>query len=301
MKRISILKICSAIFGLVLLGSCTKSDPNDTTIPSFIEVSAFKVENTSGNSMSNFEGCFTSNISTVEITVKNSVENKLLGVFELPCRVPVLREGKYDVVLKPAITLNGISATRSSYPFYTDVTIKDVNFVPDSTIVIDTQAVNYQSYTRFVWQEYFEEFVTNPFAPDSIMKVIKNNDTVLSDNGSGVVYMRPEQKELLFTCKDSCVVNVNDALILEMDYWTNVPFEIGLKSKKTSSGAEATYYAISLYPNDGWEKIYIQLGRLWGNTFNYFNTFKVAFRLSNGNGIEGRTYIDNLKLTAYKE
>lgn len=299
MKKINVLKVCSAIFGLLLASSCTKGDPNDTTVPAYIEISAFKVENTSDNSVSNFEGCFTSNINTVEITVKNNVENKLIGVFELPCRVPILREGKYDIVLKPAIKLNGISATRSAYPFYSDVVLEDINLVPDSTIKVDTQTVYYNtSYTRFVWQQYFEQFVTNPFSPDSIVKVTK--DTVRSDNSSGVIYIRPDQKELAFVSRDSCVVTTNDALILEMDYWTNVPFEIGLKAKNTSGGVEATYYGISLYPNEKWEKIYIQLGRLWSNTFSYYHTFKLAFRVSNSEGIEGKTYIDNLKLVAYK-
>ena len=299
MKKINVLKICSAIFGLVLISSCTKGDPYDTTVPSYIEVSAFKVENTPDNSVSNFEGCFTSNINTVEITVKNSVENKLIGVFELPCRVPILREGKFDVVLKPSIKLNGISATRNFYPFYNEVVVKDVNFVPDSTVVVDTQTVYYNTtHTRFVWQQYFEQFVTNPFTPDSIVKITK--DTVRSDNSSGVIYIRPDQKELAFVTRDSCIVTNNGALFLEMDYWTNVPFEIGLKAKNTSGGVESTYYGISLYPNKGWEKIYIQLGRLWSNTFNYYHTFKVAFRVSNSEGIEGKTYIDNLKLVAYK-
>lgn len=303
MKNIRTLILGISVLCGVILSSCTESDPNDTTIPAYIEVSAFKVENTPGNSVSSYEGCFTSDINTVEITVKNDKESCLIGVFELPCRVPVLREGKYDILLKPCIKLNGISATRSSYPFYSDVTIKGVNLVPDSTIVVDTQNVHYMSYTNFLWTEYCEHFVTNPFVPDTgatIVKIIKNNDTVLSDNGCAAVYLSPDQTEFEFVRRDSCTHKNYDALILEMDYWTNVPLEVGLKGKNTSGGAEYTLYGISLYPNQGWQKIYIQLGRLWSNGFSYYPTFKVAFRVSNADGIEGKTYIDNLKLVAYK-
>ena len=297
-KILYILGLCIA--GGMFMTSCK---PDEGGIPSFIEVTAFKVEDTPGNSVSRYEGCFTSNINTVEITVENSTESNLIGVFELPCRVPVLCEGEYDVVLKPAIKLNGISGTRSSYPFYTDAVVKKVNFVPDSVITLDTQAVHYTNYTRFAWEEYCENWVVNPFLPvgDTAVHIVKDKDTVRSDAGCAAIYMSPSQDSLVFTLKDSCIVNINDALILEMDYWTNVPLEIGMQSKYSSGSTEATYYAISLYPNQGWQKIYIQLGRLWSNAFNYYNTFKLVFRVTNPDGIEAKTYMDNFKLTAYKE
>lgn len=297
-KILYILGLC--IVGGLFITSC-KTD--DMTIPSFIEVKAFKVEDNPGNSVSRYEGCFTSDINTVEITVQGNGVNELVGVFELPCRVPVLLTGQYDVVLKPAIKLNGISGTRSSYPFYTDAVVKNVNFVPDSIVTLDTQVVHYANYTRFVWEEYCEHWVVNPFLPvgDTTVHIVRGNDTVCSDDGCAAIYMSPSQDSLVFTRKDSCIVNVNDALILEMDYWTNVPLEVGMHAKNSSGSTESTYYAITLHPNEGWQKIYIQLGRLWGNTFNYYNTFKLVFRVTNPDNIEAKTYMDNFKLTAYRE
>ena len=73
-----------------------------------------------------------------------------------------------------------------------------------------------------------------------------------------------------------------------------------MRSKYSSGSTEETYYAISLYPNEGWQKIYIQLGRLWSTAFNYYNTFKLVFRVTNPDNIEAKTYLDNFKLTAYK-
>ena len=141
-KILYILGIC--IVGGLFVTSCK---PEEGGIPSCIEVTAFKVEDDPSNSVSRYEGCFTSDINTVEITVKGNGVSELIGVFELPCRVPVLREGVYDVILKPSIKLNGISGTRNWYPFYTDAVVKNVNFVPDSVISVDTQVVHYASYT----------------------------------------------------------------------------------------------------------------------------------------------------------
>ncbi|MBR5783758.1 MAG: hypothetical protein IKY43_01160 [Bacteroidales bacterium] len=293
--RILILGLFAAL-GTLLMPACTD---DSASVPSFVEVTAFKVVDSPSSSVSRYEGCFTSDINAVEITVKTPTENALIGVFELPCRVPILKEGKCDIVLKPAIKLNGISATRSAYPFYTDAIIKNVNLVPDSVIVIDTQSVTYTNYVNFAWTEYCERFVTNPFSPDTIVRLMTDKDSVRSDNASAAIYMSPEQESLEFTSRDSCVVYNNDALILELDYWTNVPLEVGMKSKQTSAGIEETYYSIYLYPNDGWEKIYIQLGRLWSTVFNYYDIFKIAFRVSNPDGIEAKTYIDNIKLTSY--
>lgn len=287
---------------LIICLSCNKFE-GDQTVPAFISVDAINVANDPNNSLSNYSGCFTSNINAVQITLRNSEENHLLGTFTLPCKVPVLRQGNYTVKLMPVIKLNGITATRSSYPFYRNIELKNQTLEPDKCLELGTRTTYYDSSKYFfkVWEEYFEPEIPTLSLPDTIVRRVSSPDTVRSDRGCGAVYIKPDKSAVTFISNEEFTVTNNNALFLELDYWTNVPLSIGLCSKTSLNSRYDTYYAISLYPNfdKGWNKIYIQLGKLWSQ-YSYYKSFHIAFQALNENGIEGKVYIDNIKLTAYK-
>ena len=140
--------IIAIIFSAVLIClSCNKFE-GDQTVPAFISVDGIDVANNPNNSLSNYSGCFTSNIDAVQITVGNSQENHVLGVFTLPCRVPVLRSGQYNIKLKPVIKYNGIAATRNSYPFYRDIEIKDQTLEPDKCLELGNRTHHAENQAR---------------------------------------------------------------------------------------------------------------------------------------------------------
>ena len=64
------------------------------------------------------------------------VDNKVVGVFELPAKIPVLESGNKPVVISPGILLNGIKATRSPYPFY-EPYFDTSAFIPGTNIKYD--------------------------------------------------------------------------------------------------------------------------------------------------------------------
>lgn len=284
----------------VFLGSCNKFE-GEQTIPSYISIDSIAVVNDPSHSLSNFEGCFTSNINAVQITLKNSHENHLLGAFELPCKVPVLREGCYDVEILPVIKQNGISATRSAYPFYRSITLKNQVFTKDSCLELGVQKTYYETFMRKVWEEYFEPEIPNLSVPDTIVHRVSAADTVRSDRGCGAVYVKPNSSVLFYTNDEFTVID-NAALFLELDYWTNVPFKVGLKSRTSSASNYGVTFAVTLYPNmeKGWNKIYIQMGKLWSQ-YNFYKTFALAFQAVNETSSVGKVYVDNIKLTAYDD
>lgn len=295
--------IIAIIFSAVLIClSCNKFE-GDQTVPAFISVDGIDVANNPNNSLSNYSGCFTSNIDAVQITVGNSQENHVLGVFTLPCRVPVLRSGQYNIKLKPVIKYNGIAATRNSYPFYRDIEIKDQTLEPDKCLELGNRTTYYESNYLFkVWEEYFEPEIPTLSLPDTIVHRVSATDTVRSDRGCGAIYLAPDQSAATFISNKEFTVSNNGTLFLELDYWTNVPLSVGLCSRTSLNSKYETYYAIQLFPNfdKGWNKIYIQLGKLWSQ-YNYYKSFHIAFQALNSDGIEGKVYIDNIKLTAYKD
>ncbi|MBO7542178.1 MAG: hypothetical protein J6T33_11035 [Bacteroidales bacterium] len=294
--------ILTSIAALLLCLSCNKFE-GDQTVPAFISIDKIEVANDPHNSISNYSGCFTSNIDAVQITLRNSEENHQLGVFTLPCRVPVLRQGEYTISLTPVIKLNGIAATRSSYPFYRNINIKNQTLTPDRCLELGSQTTYYDStgFLYKVWEEYFEPEIPTLSLPDTIVQRVTSPDTVRSDRGCGAVYLKTDQSAATFISNEEFTVTDNGALFLELDYWTNVPLSVGLCSRTSLNSKYETFYAITLYPNfdKGWNKIYIQLGKLWSQ-YSYYKQFHIAFQSVNSNGIEGKVYIDNIKLTAYK-
>ena len=296
--------ILTSIAALLLCLSCNKFE-GEQTVPAFISIDAINVANDPNNSVSNYSGCFTSKIDAVQIILRNSEENHDLGTYELPCKVPVLRQGNYTISLLPIIRLNGMSSTRQNYPFYRNINIANQTLVPDSCINLGTQTSYYDSvggYFRKVWEEYFEPEIPTLSLPDTIVHRVSSPDTVRSDRGCGAVYLAPDKSSIVFISNEEFTVTNNNALILELDYWTNVPLSAGLCSQTSLNSRYETNFALTLYPNfeKGWNKIYINLGKLW-KQYNWYKTFRIAFQAVNENGIEGKVYIDNIKLTAYND
>ena len=84
---------------------------------------------------------------------------ELIGVFELPCRVPILKSGETEIIIFAGIKVNGQSNNRKFYPFY-DVFKQTVNLQPT---VIDTLKPNvtYKEEVKFVWIVDFEDMAVS--------------------------------------------------------------------------------------------------------------------------------------------
>ncbi|MFM7587341.1 MAG: hypothetical protein ACKO6M_10010 [Bacteroidota bacterium] len=82
----------------------------DRGIPSYIYIPGFNLTTTYAE-----HGSGSSNIKDVWVFI----DGDLQGVYPLPAHFPILREGPIDLQLSAGVVLNGISATRSIYPFYT--------------------------------------------------------------------------------------------------------------------------------------------------------------------------------------
>jgi hypothetical protein len=54
---------------------------------------------------------------------------------------------------------------------------------------------------------------------------------------------------------------------------------------------------MTLLPNNRWQKIYINLGRTWGQ-YNYNTPIRLFFQAANPNKTGGKVKIDNVKIVA---
>ena len=93
-----------SFFLLLLLGftACVKNNPD----PSWLEVTAWTLQ--SNIDLSGDEGELSHNITEAWVLV----DDKTIGVFQVPFKIPILKDGMCNIKIYPAIKNNGISATK---------------------------------------------------------------------------------------------------------------------------------------------------------------------------------------------
>lgn len=284
-----------SLFGLI---ACNDFD-GDQDIPSYIRVEAINLVPNNIIPQSSIDGFNTSEITDVWVYV----DNISIGAFTLPCEIPILKKGNHKIDIRPGVKLNGIAMTRVEYPFYSYYT-QEHNLIPEKIIDLGIIEVKYNDIlTRFALIEMFEnsslELFTDGINPDSTNRIIKINniDTVRFGSYCGAMYLgrnSPTYKVI----SDSLYSTNKDALVLELDYWCNIPFDIGMKAKTSSASQDFYINSMRINPNSqkGWQKIYIVLGKVWQQLY-YPNNFKFYFSPANPNNIDnGWVYIDNVKL-----
>ena len=134
-----------SFFLLLLLGftACVKNNPD----PSWLEVTAWTLQ--SNIDLSGDEGELSQNITEAWV----SIDDKTIGVFQVPFKIPILKSGTCNIKIYPAIKNNGISATKKIYPF---LEVYEVNqtLVQNQTLTLHP-VTKYKSVTKF-WIEDFE-------------------------------------------------------------------------------------------------------------------------------------------------
>ena len=292
MKRIATILLLA-----LLLGACGR---NEQSIPAFITIPAVVLDRGNDEVWNHKDaGFFTYDIDAVSIRfyVEGDTAWTELGVFQLPCRVPVLREGVIDtMVIDPVVKMNGIASTRISYPYYRPISLGQITLTPDETLNLDTLHTTFRSSLVFSvpWDEYFTP--TTNLKLDTVVRLITNRDTVLTGTGCGAVRVSKDQKSVSFWSHDSIYLpDPNADMYLEMEYRTDFDFSVGFSNPNMTGGSVITESAMVLYKTDEWKKIYINMGRLW-TYYRHYPYIRLFFTVLNSDGEEGNVYLDNMKL-----
>ena len=315
MKRIYII-ILFLVEGCLLSTGCKKFE-GDVTVPAFLQLDRIVVEEQpTGAPAPNEPGWYTHDINAVQLIAyfAGDAEETILGTFELPCKIPVLREGpiKYLTVV-PVVKQNGISATRIQYPFlqttdYEDLVLKanEVTHIGRADIIPTTTGndtlwtvpVNYFG-TSVITEKFYENFELPKtdigFDVEKVEWIDNDVAGARSGKGYGKITTPAGNTTVDFEIEPQIVMNNTGYLYLEMDYKTDIQLRVGLRSALSDGGREQTYWAIILYPTNEWTKIYINLGKLWSQ-FNYYRKFHVVLSTVDMEGIGGVTCLDNVKL-----
>lgn len=285
-----------------LMAGCDRYE-GDVTAPSFLKINAVTIEDDPGDSWSYEEGFFTSNVDAVNVVlyVKGDTAETNLGTFQLPCEIPVLRNGNIDrIIVNPVVKQDGIAGKRIYYPFYNPITLNDITLNTGETTDLGNLTTRYipKSQMTVVWSEFFEPGPSE-FSLDSVVVACNNSDTACTGNGCGVIHVRPDQTSVSFGTDKLYRISDPSAIVyVEMEYWSDLNFSIGLRNPYYQGGSDKIKSHMTIYgkPEQGWQKIYINLGALWAKEYGSYEYIRPYFTVLNGSGKGGDVFIDNIKL-----
>ncbi|MBL6660929.1 MAG: hypothetical protein ISP70_05470 [Crocinitomicaceae bacterium] len=265
--------------------------------PSWIEVNEWQLN--SNIELSGLEGELTESITNAKVYVNDD----LLGIFEVPFRIPVLKSGPCNIKVYPVVINNGISATKKLYPFLNLYEI-DAELIQNETLTINP-VTSYKSITNF-WVEDFED-INNSIENDAntslaTLQLSNENLTAFNGNFCGKVTLNQNDTTWVANTTEQLAIPKGSECYLEIDYYVTNDLYTGLlyvnPDNTTQNNVNIRLNGQS--PEEAvWKKIYIELKELViasPNQAQFLQTFS-AF-LDEGDS-EGLIYIDNIKVLWY--
>ncbi|MDG1333430.1 MAG: hypothetical protein P8P74_13930 [Crocinitomicaceae bacterium] len=293
------MKHISPIFGLIfLLSSCIKNNPD----PVWIKINEWTLE--ANPNATTPAGELTEDISDAWVFVGN----EFIGVFELPCEIPVITNGTQAIRVYPTVLNNGISATKKIYPFldFYEVT---ADLVENETVTLDP-VTRYKSNVNF-WIEDFENStvikIENDPTSDATIQVVDATASPIGQpsngNGFGCINLSETVNRWIAYSDDSDVLNLTpgqDAYV-EIDYHNTNRITSGLLAVSPSGTIDNPN--IQMNPQSEsevvWKKIYIELKEIVGGSDPgaYFQLSFLA--VLDDEDASGQINIDNIKVVYY--
>ncbi|UKN02060.1 hypothetical protein K6119_00840 [Paracrocinitomix mangrovi] len=279
---------------ILLLTSCKKED----NTPSWLIVNDFTLTTDEGT-----QGANTHAITDAWIYL----DNEALGVWSLPAKIPVLDEGEHTLLVYPGIKMNGISATRTRYPFYNKFETT-VNLVKDTEVSV-TPTTTYKSNLQFQFIEDFEQvgvqFDKDAVSDTNIVIVTSSQqpDIVKYGNGCGAIYL--SETDSVFKAQTNTNLNlpVGEDVYVEIDYMNTNSIALNVIAENSTGIAEHPPVFI-INPQDEsemkWKKIYINLIDDVSYEINATSFELYLISILDKDITSGVIYLDNIKVIRYQ-
>ena len=281
------IKFYSFLFLIgIILFSCSK-EKFEAKIPAYISIPSITLTTDYAS-----EGSASSKITDAWVYINDD----LVGVYELPAKFPVLKEGNVSVKVYAGIRDNGIAASRARYLMY-DPHVEQVNLISGETIEI-TANIIYNAGVKFSWLEDFEGVSTSFLYTAGSDTIFNRQSSILKEgNFSGQVYLEDEMNFFEAVSVPFNDLPIGETVYLELDFITNENITVGVYL----DGEQFAF--ITLNVSSDWNKIYINLKDVLKSKTNS-SEVKVFIGLKEEGGTVFKTnnpqvYIDNVKLVHY--
>lgn len=280
--RISFLAI---IIVLLLSTSCDWINPSEET-PSYIQIDSigFTVIGSQGTANQNFVDAWV------------FINGKSAGTYELPCTFPVLVSGDVNIQVFPGILLNGISATRSIYPFVSDYEIS-ATLIEDSILHIYPTST-YKTNLEFEIIEDFESgglTLTSSSLSDTTIERTSDPAEVFEGSYSGVLTVDEERTVADIKTINAFVLPQGGAYnFIELNFKTEVETVVGVIA---NTGTQSVYHPVMvLNKTDKWKKIYVNISPVVSRE-SQASSFYIFFRAELPDGeTSAKVFLDNIKI-----
>ena len=272
-----------------LLSACIKNNPN----PSWIKVNPFVL--VANPSLSGSEGQLSQDIRDVWLYI----DDQMIGCFQTPFKIPILKDGNVNIKIYPAVRNNGIASDKKIYPF---MNVYEINskLVKDQTLTVNP-VTNYVDNLNF-WIEDFEDasikIQDDPNSSMASLFVSSDNLTPFNGFNYGKVVLTETDSVWVANTTEQLSIPKNKPCFIEVDYFNTNTFVQGFLALSLNGNFyqdnagfnEQTFNAVK------WKKMYIELTELIGNSINGSN-FVQTFK-ANLDSLQTETFIciDNIKI-----
>lgn len=283
------------LLGLLTFSACNIINPKEP-VPTYIQLSEF--------TFTNPDSSFTGSSSHLIPSARVSVDDKIVGTFDLPCTVPILLSKTSVVAIAPFVNNQGLKSYVFNYPMYErDTTTLYLspgnvqNYTPKTRYSRDLRSNDFRLKINFEEGLFFKNL-----SGDTTMILEKDASKVMEGASCGGVYLQAPQKitESISTTYFDYTTN---SCYLEFNYRCSMPFQIGLQAEN-ADGLTYGEYLAGYYPKDSWGKIYMDVSSFVQSNKSY-SKFYIKLRTNldefDGKYTEGYVLIDNIKVVSKSE
>ena len=285
-------RFTSFVLFLCLFYSCGKDVPT----PAYLQINKYTVlENTDAIGP---QGEMTNNFTDAWVYINGD----LMGVFELPVKLPIGQEGNKTITIVAGVRNNGIESTKKRFPFVENYETY-VTLTPNETTVINP-TTRYYSNLSF-WIEDFEDPTSLKINETFYSKahIHTSSDPSILKYGAyfGEVDLTTQDSLWDAITSDPLLLPAGKEVYLEIDYYTTNSILTGLTAFNTSAQSVIQNPNILINEQSAdklfWKKIYIDLNEIVTYDLNA-SYFKVALTsiLSVEKQSSSKICIDNIKV-----
>lgn len=283
------------ILPILLLFGCVKNNPD----PAWLEVTEWTLIQNS--SLSGMEGELTHNFSDAWVYINDEV----IGVFEVPFKIPLLQSGTCTIKLFPTIRNNGIAATKKIYPFM-EVFQVTTELIKNQTTTLNP-VTKYNTNSQFSIED-FEDPLNLDIMADQNTSAIKSTPTSNIDlqpfNGNfyGFIELNSIDSTWIASTQNQLLIPKGREAYLEIDYYNTNTLTTGIIYVKPDNSTQNNPNILlqsQNTPSIRWKKIYIDLKEVIGyspNGSNFLQSF--IARLDEGKN-ESEIRLDNIKVVYF--
>lgn len=270
---------------LMSVTGCRKTE----TVPSYLVVPGITVQATDA------EGGNTSKITEAWVTV----DERSVGVWELPARIPVIGSGTRTIGITAGIKRNGSFDDRQRYPYYTSWQVT-TELDPERTVDL-APTVQYQPATFFT--ERFNDAGSQLLAASSsdttlILYSATGNPEVLLDGSQCGGFVIDAARDAVVLQTEQDFPGVSGPAYLELDYSTDVELILGISYILDGQAYNEPWVVIVANAGAGsvvWNKIYVDLSNFFNRAGISGRDIYIAAQLPSG-WSRAAAYFDNLKI-----